>query len=264
MAILDSVPHPLAALGAILAYVTLGWVLSVRLGDASIVDIMWGGGFVLQAWVYYWGSEARTTRGLLIAALVTVWGVRLAGYLFQRNAGKGEDYRYQRMRAKVGPAFWWRSFVTVFVLQGLLMWVIAMPLFAAQRTTEAGALSALDFAGAALWAIGLFFEVGGDAQLVRFKRDTANKGKLLTTGLWKYTRHPNYFGDAAMWWGLYLIAVAAGGWWTIFGPILMTYFLLKVSGAALLERGLKKSKPGYEDYMRRTSGFVPWPPKRSE
>lgn len=264
MAILDFVPDPLAALGAILAYVTLGWALSVRLRDASIVDILWGGGFVLQAWVYYWGSEARTTRGLLIAALVTVWGVRLAGYLFQRNVGKGEDYRYQRMRAKMGPAFWWRSFLTVFVLQGLLMWVIAMPLFAAQMATATNALGALDIAGAALWAIGLFFEVVGDAQLVRFKRDPESKGKLLTTGLWKYTRHPNYFGDATMWWGLYLIAAAAGGWWTIFGPIVMNFFLLNVSGAALLERGLKKSKPDYEDYMRCTSGFVPWPPKRRD
>ncbi len=249
----------------ILILVTLLWGLSVILRDVSIVDLFWGAGFVTLVWFYFiFTPDGFTTRKWLIAALATIWGGRLTIYLFWRNWGEGEDFRYQNFRRNGGPNWWWRSLIVVFYLQGAVMWVVSAPLLAAQISPTPTQLTILDFAGIIIWAIGLFFEAVGDWQLARFKANPANQGKLLTTGVWRYTRHPNYFGDAAQWWGLFLIAAAAtGGYFTIFSPIIMTYFLLRISGVAFLEPTLKQTKPGYEAYIASTSAFVPWFPRNS-
>lgn len=238
-------------------FMTALWLLSLALKDSSIVDIAWGPGFVVLAWLYLALGDGFTPRSILLVALVTVWGVRLGVHIFLRNRGKGEDFRYAAWRKEHGTNWWWRSYLQVFLLQGIIMFVVAAPLLVAQASAAPASLTLLDVAAAMLWTVGFFFEAVGDAHLVRFKRDPANKGKLLTAGVWSYTRHPNYFGDAAQWWAFYLIALAAGGWWTVFGPALMTFLLVRVSGVAMLERSLKDSKPGYEDYVRTTSAFLP-------
>ncbi len=251
----------LVGLGVAMGMMALLWLASLALRNASIVDIFWGAGFVLVGWVYF----ALTPDGLparkgLAAILTTIWGLRLSLHILRRNWGKPEDFRYAKWRAENGPSWWWRSAFKVFALQGVLLWIISAPLLGAQRGN--GAAGVLDVLGATVWAIGFFFEAGGEWQLTRFKADPANKGKLLTSGVWRYTRHPNYFGDSAQWWGYWLLAASAGAWWTIWAPILMTYLLLRVSGVALLEKSLAVTKPGYEEYVRSTSAFVPLPPKR--
>jgi steroid 5-alpha reductase family enzyme len=251
--------------GVVSEFMAMLWIYSVRIRNASIVDSFWGAGFVLQVWVYFaLTPDGFLARKLLIGAIVTLWGLRLSIHIYRRNHGKPEDFRYQEFRRRYGPGYWWISFFQVFLLQGVLMFIIGMPLLPAQIGPTPNALALLDVLGLIVWLIGFYFEAAGDAQLARFKADPNNKGKLLNTGLWAYTRHPNYFGDAAQWWGVYLIALGAGGWWTIFSPILMTLLLIKVSGVGLLEKTLAKTKPGYAEYMRTTSAFVPWPPRKRE
>jgi steroid 5-alpha reductase family enzyme len=241
------------------------WLLSLLLKDASIVDIFWGTGFVVTAWVYFYLTpDGFITRKLLIASLSTIWGLRLSIYILLRNWGHGEDFRYQKWRQESGRNWWWYSFFKVFALQGLLMWIVSIPLLAAQYYQIPSTLIWLDYLGIIAWVIGFTFEAGGDWQLRRFRANPDNKGKLLNTGLWRYTRHPNYFGDAAQWWGFYLIAAAAGGFWTIFSPILMTSLLRNVSGVAMLEKTLKNTKPGYQEYVKNTNAFIPWFPRKSE
>lgn len=237
------------------------WLLSLKLKDASIVDIFWGLGFAMVAVTTYLATDGFAGRKQLITALTIIWGVRLAWHIGSRNIGKGEDYRYQAMRKKLGAKFPIISLFTVFLLQGALMWLISMPLQAAQIPAQPDRLTVWDSAGLLVWIVGFLFEAIGDWQLRRFKSDPANKGKLMDQGLWAFTRHPNYFGDALLWWGFYLIACAAGAWWTVFSPALMTFLLLKVSGVAMLERSLTKTKPEYEAYARRTNAFLPWFPK---
>jgi len=245
------------------------WLVSLLVRDASIVDIFWGPGFVLVAWsVFLWvgahdlpdGGEAR--RWLLVS-LVTVWGLRLGGYLAYRNLGKGEDYRYVTMREKAGRRFWIVSLFKVFGLQALFMWIVSLPAQAGQLPSTPDGLGPLAIAGAVVWAVGFFFETVGDAQLARFKADPANKGKVMDHGLWRYTRHPNYFGDFAVWWGIFLVALEGHGtWWSFVGPVLMSFLLLRVSGVAMLEKTIANRRPGYEEYIRRTSAFFPRPPRR--
>ncbi|HNE04206.1 MAG TPA: DUF1295 domain-containing protein [Anaerolineales bacterium] len=248
----------------ILVLMLLLWLYSLAIKNSSIVDIFWGTGFVITFWATAWiGATALSTRVLLLGVLVTLWGLRLSLYIFSRNHGHPEDFRYAKWREEAGSAWWWRSFFKVFLLQGVIMWVIAIPLIAAQTSTPSPfKCECTDYTGAALWLVGFIFEAGGDWQLARFKKDPANKGKLLTTGLWSLTRHPNYFGDAAQWWGFWLLAFANGAWWTFFSPLIMTYLLMRVSGVTLLENTLTKTKPGYEEYMARTSAFFPWFPKK--
>jgi steroid 5-alpha reductase family enzyme len=246
----------------VLAYVTTIWLLSLLKKDASIVDIFWGLGFVVLAWAYFSLADGFAARKLLIASLTTLWGLRLTLHILTRNWGKEEDFRYQAFRRRDGAAFWWKSFFNVFLLQGVLMWIISAPLLAAQFSSTPARLTWLDFVAVAVWLVGFFFEAVGDWQLVRFRANPANKGKVLDTGVWAWTRHPNYFGDAAQWWGFFLIALAAGGWWSIFGPLLMTGLLLKVSGVALLEKTLVKTKPQYREYVQNTSAFFPLPPRK--
>jgi steroid 5-alpha reductase family enzyme len=251
-------------LAAILTALTFVWVLSLRLQDASVADVCWGLGFVLLAWLYCFLSPALTPRSWLVAVLITLWGTRLSWHIFRRNHGKGEDPRYQAMRASHGPAFWWRSLFTVFWLQGALLWFVALPLLAAVRAAQPAGLQTVDGVGVLLFAVGFGFEVVGDRQLRRFRADPSNRGRVLDRGLWRYTRHPNYFGDAALWWGLYAIAAATpGGWLTVLSPALMTFLLLRVSGVTLLEQSLTASKPGYRAYIARTPAFFPWFPRTS-
>lgn len=252
----------LLALALIVGLMTLLWLLSLRLKNSSIVDIFWGTGFVISSWFYFaLTPDGSLLRKALICGLVTVWGLRLSVHILLRNWGKPEDFRYQKWRQETGPSWTWKSFFRVFLLQGVLMWIISAPLLVAQRSPLPAALTFWDNLGVALWIIGFFFETAGDLQLARFKANPANKGKVLDHGVWRYTRHPNYFGDSAQWWGFYLIALSAGGWWSIFSPILMTLFLLRVSGVALLEKTLE-TRPGYKEYIQNTSAFIPWFPRK--
>lgn len=247
----------------ILGLMTMLWLLSLALKNASIVDIFWGTGFVITAWVgFFLTPEGFLARKLLLCALVTIWGLRLSIHILIRNGGKPEDFRYQSWRKENGSAWWWRSFVKVFLLQGLLMWLISAPLLAAQVSPQPAKLTWLDYLAVLLWVYGFFFEAMGDWQLARFKANPANKGKLLTSGVWRFTRHPNYFGDSAQGWAYFLIALAAGAWWTVFSPIMMTLLLMRVSGVTLLEKTLKVQKPGYQEYVESTSEFIPWFPRK--
>jgi steroid 5-alpha reductase family enzyme len=228
--------------------------------DSSIVDIFWGSGFVIVGWFYFAMSEGNMARKWLLMVLVTIWGLRLSLHIAKRNLGKGEDFRYQTWRKEAGASWWWKSLVKVFLLQGLILWFVSMPLLGAQFfATE---LNWLDYLGIVVWLIGFVFEAGGDWQLMQFRADESKKGKVLNTGLWRYSRHPNYFGDAAQWWGFYFMALAAGAWWTILSPLLMTFLLMRVSGVVMLEHSLKKTKPEYAAYIKRTSAFFPMPPKK--
>jgi steroid 5-alpha reductase family enzyme len=185
----------------------------------------------------------------------------LSLYILWRNWGKHEDFRYQKWREEAKGKWWWKSLFQVFLLQGILLWIISAPLLRAQIRAMPAALAILDYAATVVWAIGFFFEAVGDLQLARFKANPLNRGKVMNTGVWHYTRHPNYFGDAAQGWAYYLIALAAGGWWTIFSPIIMTSLLVRVSGVALLEKTME-TKPGYKKYIETTSAFIPWFPRR--
>ena len=252
----------LVTAGSLAALMVAAWLLSLRLRDVSIVDSVWGLGFVLVAWISCALGGGDMGRRLLIALLVSVWGLRLAAHITLRKLREpGEDYRYARMRERHGSSFPVRSLGTIFGLQGALVWVVSLPLQGGAN--GGGSLGAVDVAGTALWAIGLAFEAIGDWQLARFRADPASSGRVMDRGLWRYTRHPNYFGDLTVWWGLYLIAVAGGAWWSIVGPLVMSMLLIRVSGKALLERSLRKRRPGYDEYVARTSGFFPLPPRGS-
>jgi steroid 5-alpha reductase family enzyme len=251
-------------LAVVLVLTTALWGMSVAVRDTSIVDIFWGTGFVVIAWVTFAASDGSADRRLLLAVLTTVWGLRLTLHLARRNLGHGEDPRYQAMRQRHGKRWPRRSLWAVFWGQGLLMWVVSLPVQAGQAYTMPTDLIWLDALGTAVWLVGFLFETIGDRQLMRFKADPANAGRIMDRGLWRYTRHPNYFGDFSVWWGLFLIALATlSAWWTIIGPIVMSVLLIRVSGAALLERRMGKTRPGYEDYVQRTSSFLPRPPKRT-
>ncbi len=249
---------------AILSTMTAAWAVSLPIRKTSIADILWGPGFVLANWVYFASTPiGHTARHWLISLLVTVWGLRLSLHILWRNWGKPEDLRYARWRHEHGTRWWWYSYFQTFLLQGMLIWIISAPLLVAHLGVHSSGLTTLDVLGAMLWGIGFFFESVGDLQLARFRANPANRDRVLDQGLWRYTRHPNYFGDAVQWWGYYLIAAASGGWWTVFSPLLMTVLLLRVSGVALLERTLQETKPRYKEYVRSTSSFFPWVPRRN-
>lgn len=249
------------ALGALLVVAVAGWLISLPLRNVSLVDSIWSLKFLLCAGVYVVAQSAPSPRAQLMLLLVGVWAVRLSAHITWRNHGHGEDRRYQQIRRNNDPGFAFKSLYIVFGLQALLAWVISLPLLAAATSTAP--LGLLDAVGCALWLIGFVFEAGGDWQLARFTANPANAGKVMDRGFWGWTRHPNYFGDACAWWGLGVLGLAAGGWWSIPGPLLMTLLLLKVSGVTLLEKDIGERRPGYADYVRRTSAFLPRPPRRS-
>lgn len=246
-------------LAVVLGLSVLLWLVSIPRRDVSIVDSFWSLFFLVLATLYVLASPAPGDRAYLLLFLVSLWAVRLALFIAWRNRGAPEDRRYRAIRAQHEPGFWFKSLYLVFGLQAILAWIISLPLLAAALgRTPLGWLDAL---AVALWTLGFAFETIGDHQLAVFKADPANAERVLDRGLWRYTRHPNYFGEACIWWGYYLLALAAGGWWSLFAPLLMTYLLLRVSGVALLERDISERRPAYRDYIRRTNAFFPGPPR---
>jgi len=251
------------ALLVILGMMSILWIISVIIKNVSIVDLFWGFGFVLTNVFYFISTDGLGLRKVILLILVSIWGFRLTGYLSWRNIGKGEDYRYKQFRRKYGEnRYWWISFFQTFLLQGILMWLISAPLLGAQYHGQEKNPGILDYAGIAFWITGFIFETIGDYQLARFKADPSNKGKVLSSGLWRYTRHPNYFGDSAVWWGYGFLCLGAGSIWPVLGSILMTALIIKVSGVALLEKNLVDKKPEYSEYVENTSAFIPWFPKK--
>ena len=255
----------LNSLLVVIAAMTCVWLLSLARRDASIVDPFWGMGFVLVTWFILFSSPPTQSveRTWMLAMLTTIWGLRLSLYLLWRNHGHGEDRRYRALREHHGPRFWWVSLLTVFLLQGVILWIVSMPIQVAMVTGATKPLGWLDLVGVTLWSVGLFFEAVGDFQMARFQADPQNAGRVMDRGLWRLTRHPNYFGDFCVWWGVYLIAASAGDPWTIFSPLLMSLLLLKVSGVTLLERTITDRRPDYAAYQAQTSSFLPWSPKKS-
>lgn len=247
-------------LAPIFVAVLVLWLRSLRLADVSIVDSAWGPLFALAVLAYALALEVPGERVALIVTLVLLWASRLAFYITWRNWGEGEDRRYQAIRARNQPNFAIKSLYLIFGLQGGLAWFISLPLLAA--ATGQASIGWLDHLGVLLWTIGMLFESVGDWQLARFKAQPGNHGRVLDRGLWGWTRHPNYFGEFCVWWGYYLIALAAGGWWTLPAALLMTWLLLKVSGVSLLEQDLRHRKPAYREYMLRTNTFFPGPRRR--
>jgi steroid 5-alpha reductase family enzyme len=251
----------LQGLVAMVIAVVAVWVLSLSKRNVSIVDSAWSLLFVLAACAYARAASGTNyERRILVLGLVGIWALRLAGYITWRNWGHPEDARYQAIRARNQPNFEFKSLYLVFLLQALLAWLISLPLLGALLSSTS--LNGFDAAGAVLWLTGFIFEAGGDWQLTRFKANPANKGGVMDRGFWRYTRHPNYFGDFCVWWGLYLIAVGAGAWWSVAGPLIMSLLLMRVSGVTLLEKDIGQRRPKYADYIRRTNAFFPGMPKR--
>jgi steroid 5-alpha reductase family enzyme len=253
----------LQGLGVVAFAALCTWALSLVRRNVAIVDSLWSLMFVMAAWTYAVETPLRGPRAMLVLGLVTVWALRLSIYITVRNWGHGEDRRYQAIRARNQPHFEIKSIYLIFALQALLAWIISLPLLGAILNSgpHSNSLGVLDIAGTALWLVGFSFEAGGDWQLARFKSDPANRGKVMDRGFWRYTRHPNYFGDFIVWWGLYLIAAGAGAWWSIIGPIVMSVLLMRVSGVTLLEKDIGERRPQYADYIRRTNAFFPGPPR---
>ena len=239
------------------------WYRSIRLADVSIVDIAWGGAGALIATMSFLLTDGTPARRILITGMVVAWGLRLAFHIASRKKGKGEDFRYAAMRARDREGFPRRSLVTVFLFQALLIWLVSMPAQVAQVSAIPDKLGYLDYIGLVVFVTGFLFEVVADRQLKAFLADPDRKSGVMDRGLWRYSRHPNYFGDALLWWGVFLVACATPqGWMTIFSPVLMTFLLMRVSGVPMLEDALAERRPGYREYMKRTSAFFPWPPRR--
>ncbi|MFO0959350.1 MAG: DUF1295 domain-containing protein [Isosphaeraceae bacterium] len=249
-----------ACLAVTTALMLVVWLASLKLRDVSIVDIVWGLGFVQIAWLCFFLTGEPTARKVLLILLTSIWGLRLTLYLAWRKLGKPEDPRYMAMRGAIGQRFWLVSLFVVFGLQGLIMNVVALPIMAGQF--DRSPLGFIAILGVSLWITGLLFEAIGDYQLARFKGVAENRGKVMDRGLWRYTRHPNYFGDFLVWWGIFFVASGERSWWTIVSPVVMSILLIRVSGVSLLERSLQRDKEGYAEYMARTSAFFPWPPRR--
>jgi steroid 5-alpha reductase family enzyme len=248
----------LAAVG----FMAFVWLLSLPTKNASLADIFWGLGFVLLAWLSFFGAGGYLGRKLLLTLLTSAWGLRLSLHIAWRNWGHGEDRRYQAWRAKRGASFWWVSLFTVFLIQAVLLWFVSLAVQIGQISPTPAHLTGLDLLGSLVWVAGFTFEAVADWQLARFKADPANRGKVMNQGLWRYSRHPNYFGESLIWWGLFLIALATPhGWWALISPLVITFLLLKVSGVTLLEKDIVERRPEYREYLETTSAFIPWFPK---
>ncbi len=238
------------------------WAVSVARKDVSLVDIFWGPGFLVAAGIAWLRAPASSPLQLLVLGMVAVWGLRLGAHIAWRGRGHGEDRRYAAMRKKNGERFWWLSLLTVFWLQATLIAILCTPLVLVQLRPVVQ--PAWCVAGFVVWLVGFAFEAVADTQLGAFQRDPASRGRVLDTGLWRYSRHPNYFGEALLWWGFGLCALGvSGGIWTLYAPAFTTFLLLRVSGVPLLEADIESRRPGYRAYIERTSSFIPWPPRRS-
>jgi steroid 5-alpha reductase family enzyme len=251
----------LVALPVLLAMAVAAWAVATAKRNAGLVDIVWSLFFLAAALVYAAFGDHAGQRAWLALALTGAWSLRLSIYLALRNWGAPEDHRYRAIRARNEPGFTWKSLYLVFGLQAVLAWLISAPL--AGAIASAAPLDAADALGAALAAFGIAFESAADSQLARFKQDPASAGKVMDRGLWRYTRHPNYFGEFCVEWGFYLVALGGGAWWTLFAPLLMSFMLLRVSGVALLEKDIGERRPAYRDYIARTNAFFPGPPRRA-
>ena len=252
-------------LAAVAAMMIIGWVISLYHRNVTVVDSLWGLGFVLIAWITFFLSDGYMGRKLLIATTVTLWGLRLSTYLSWRNWGKGEDPRYGAWRQKSGGRFWIVSLFKVFILQAIFLWVISIALQFGQLAPTPDKITWLDMLGMMIWAAGFLFESLGDWQLAKFKSDPANNGLVMDKGLWAYTRHPNYFGEFLIWWGIFLTTLSTpNSWWTIVSPLVITAVLLKMTGIPLTEQELVKKRPGYIHYIKRTNAFIPWRPAKEK
>lgn len=250
-------------LAAVTGLMTLGWFVSLVRRNVTVVDTLWGLGFVAVALVNHLSGAGHPGRSLLVLALTAAWGLRLAIYLTWRNWGRAEDPRYGQWRQKSGPRFWMVSLFKVFWLQALFLWVISLVLQQAQLAPQPQRLTWLDGVGVLVWTIGFGFEALGDRQLARFKADPRNRDRIMDQGLWAWSRHPNYFGEFLIWWGFFLVALATpGGWWSVISPVIVSLVLLKMTGVPLTEASLKQRHPGYAAYIRRTSPFFPRPPRK--
>lgn len=250
----------LSGLFTILMLATLTWIVSLIKRDVSIVDSVWSVMIFAAAFVYSSSMEPYWNRSSLILTLVLVWAFRLCVYVTWRNWGAPEDSRYQAIRQKYEPNFALKSLGIIFVFQAMLAWIITMPLWIG--LTVPFESNIFDTLGLALWTIGMAFETVGDWQLARFKSDPANSGKVMNRGLWRFTRHPNYFGECLIWWGFFLFIVPTGAWWAIASPVLLTFLLLKFSGVTMLEETIVDRRPAYRDYIATTNAFIPGPPKK--
>jgi steroid 5-alpha reductase family enzyme len=253
----------LAGLAWTASLALLTWAVSLVRHDASLVDRMWPVFIVGAGLVYFALLPVQTVRGLWMAVLGAAWAVRLCLYITQRNWGHGEDRRYQAIRARNQPNFGFRSLYLVFALQAVLAWIVSAPFLPGMAAARP--LGLFDAVGAALALFGIFFEAIGDAQMARFRADPKSAGQVMDRGLWRYTRHPNYFGEACVWWGIWLIAMGGAGWsgvWSVVSPLLMTWLLLKVSGVRMLEADIGERRPAYREYIARTNAFVPGPVRR--
>jgi steroid 5-alpha reductase family enzyme len=250
----------LSASLTIALYMTGWFLLALKMRRNDLADVAWGPGFILVAWVTLLSNNAFTVRPILIASLITLWGLRLAWHIFQRNRGRGEDFRYKKWRDDWGKWFYVRSFLQIFMLQGLLLLMVVSPQIIVTSTDISASLNTLSFLGLAIFLVGFFFEAIGDLQLARFLAQK-DRGPIMNTGLWKYTRHPNYFGEVSLWWGIFLIGLSSPmGWLGILGPMTITILILGVSGIPMLERKYV-GNPDYEAYQKSTSAFFPLPPK---
>ena len=252
-------------LTALLSLMFIGWVISLAIRNVTIVDTLWGLGFVMVAWITFYASEGFVLRKGLIAVLTTLWGIRLAIHLSFRNWGVGEDPRYGIWREASGERFWIVSLFKIFLLQAVFLWVISFALQIGQLSPIPERLVWLDFLGASIWLLGFLFESISDFQLSRFKSDPESEGKVMNQGLWAYSRHPNYFGEAMIWWGIFLISFASpNSWWTVISPLVITTVLLKMTGIPLTEKSIAERRPGYSDYVKRTNAFFPWFPRKEK
>jgi len=248
---------------AIIILMSFLWIISVFKKNVSIVDPFWSIAFITAGITYFLNTNGSQNRKILVLLLLLVWGIRLFLYLGWRNWGKSEDFRYKQFRKDYGEKrYWWFSFFQVFLLQGILAWLISAPLLAAMYFGENIPLQLIDFLASFVWLVGFIFESRGDYQLAKFKSKEENKNKLLTQGLWKFTRHPNYFGDATVWLGFTLFSISVNCFFPIFSFALMTFLIVKVSGVTLLEKTLINKKPDYKEYIKKTNAFFPWFPKK--
>jgi len=250
----------LLAASVLFVFMTMLFVLAMYLKDNSIVDIAYGLAFVLICWTAFLGYGGGHPRQLLVLALVSLWGVRLAVHILLRKVGEGEDFRYRQWREEWGETFVWRSFLQIFMLQGAVIFVVALPILLVIKN-PGNSLGLIDVFGSLLWTFGFIFEAVGDWQLLQFKKKTENHGHIIQSGLWSLTRHPNYFGEATLWWGLFLIALQVPyGALAIISPVLIDFLLLKVSGLPMLEAKYQGNTE-FEAYKQRTNAFFPWFPK---
>jgi steroid 5-alpha reductase family enzyme len=245
------------ATGASLALAT--WLVSLRRADVSIIDSVWPWLICAPAAALTFWLPVVTPRGLVLLALAGTWALRLCLHITLRHRGQPEDHRYQAIRRRNQPHFQWKSLYLVFGLQTVLAWIVALPLMAA--LLQPAPWQWLDAAGLALFAAGFVLEAVADLQLQRFRSQATRGDQVLDRGLWRYSRHPNYFGECCVWWGIGVCALSTGAWWSLLSPLLMTVLLLRVSGVTLLEEDIGQRRPAYADYVRRTSAFVPWPPR---